>query len=163
MVREILLTKGKIALVDDNDYELVNQWKWLARTNGCGNWYAYRNSHTNKQNHCVAMHNIILKPQKGLICDHINGNSLDNRRINLRECTNTENIRNQKLQSRSKSSVFKGVHYCQRDRVWRAKVVVNKKDISLGTFRSEIKAALAYDDGAKKHYGEFARLNFIEV
>jgi hypothetical protein len=163
MVKEIQLTKGKVALVDDEDYELLNQYKWVAFLNGCNNWYAYRSVRINKRSYFIAMHNVILKPHKGLICDHINGNSLDNRRINLRECTNTENIRNQKLQSRIKSSVFKGVHYSQRDKVWIAKVVVNKKDISLGTFRSEIKAGLAYDEGAKKYYGEFARLNFIEV
>lgn len=91
--------------------------------------------------------------------DHINGNRLDNRRENLRVCTQGENNRN-KAKYRNKSSQYKGVSWDSTNKSWYAQIIINKKHYSLGHYRNELEAAKAYDEGAKKHHGEFARINF---
>jgi len=91
--------------------------------------------------------------------DHINGNGLDDRRANMRTCTNQQNMRNLRKR-RSGSSIYKGVYYDKRRRTWYARICHNGKNIHLGTFATEIEAARAYDRAARRLFGEFARLNF---
>ncbi len=99
----------------------------------------------------------LMNPTPGLRVDHIDGNKLNCRRANLRTCTHAENIRNRK-KHKNGSSRFKGVH---NDGVrWRARIKLNGKAKSLGTYRTEIEAALAYDRAAREMFGEFARPNF---
>lgn len=162
MPKEIKLTQGKVALVGDEDYEFLNQWKWFAQSNGDGNWYAARWGRENGKRKIIRMHNVILPTSSGFIPDHKNGNGLDNRQSNLRLCTPTGNMCNSRKIKKG-SSWFKGVSWCNRDRVWRAKIGINRKTICLGSFNSEIKAAIAYDKGAREYHGDFASLNFIEV
>lgn len=161
-MREILLTKGKVALVDDADYEYLSQFKWQAQARKCGIWYAYRTlpcSHS-----IIAMHRDILKTAKGLDTDHIDGNGLNNQRSNLRECTHAENIHNQKVRlCENKSSKFKGVRWDKDRNRWRVEIKLHGKAIYVGRFISELQAALSYNEAAKKYHGEFARLNTIEV
>lgn len=90
--------------------------------------------------------------------DHINGNRLDNRSCNLRPCSNVENIRNS--MSRGGSSAYKGVSFHKQNRNWIASITANYKTRHLGSFQSEIEAALAYDDAAREIHGDFARTNF---
>lgn len=162
-MREILLNQGKVAIVDDSDYEFLNQFKWHAHQNHGRNWYVERLINQDGKRKELFMHRVILNAPKGMETDHINGDGLDNRRCNLRICTTSENQQNQRVQSRAKSSKFKGVSWRAREQKWRAGIQIHTKQIMLGYFVSEIKAALAYDEAAKKYFGEFAKTNFIEV
>ena len=158
MVKEIPLTQGKVALVDDKDYEYLNQWKWYASRRRY--WYAVRTQYINGKPSTIFMHRLILQTPKGMETDHINHNGLDNRRCNLRICTHTENTRHQQKQARVKSSQYKGVHWQKDIKKWQACIRVNMKSVYLGLFTSEIGAAKTYDKAAKKYHGEFARTNF---
>jgi hypothetical protein len=102
---------------------------------------------------------MILQTQKDI--DHKNGNTLDNTRGNLRECTNAQNHQNiPKNHNRPSTSKFKGVVSRPKDK-WEANIRANNKLLYLGTFSSEIDAALAYNDAAQRLHGDFAILNDV--
>ena len=159
-MKEIELSQGKVALVDDEDYEYLNQWKWCALKSH-NVYYAVRTVRHDNMQTTQCMHRLILNCPSGMKDDHRNGDGLDNRRDNLRICTNAENIHNSRVQSRNKSSRFKGVHLHKAK--WCSRIKVNGVKIHLGYFISEYAAADAYDLAAKKYFGEFARLNFESV
>lgn len=154
---EIPLTQGKVALIDDIDGDLA-EFKWCAALNK-KQFYVTRRIGTRN----VFIHRIILSRILGreLLtnnqCDHINGNGLDNRRDNLRICTNAENNRNKGIISTNKSG-FKGVSWYKKGQKWNAKIIVNRKYISLGNYDTPEEAYEAYCNAAKKYFGEFARL-----
>jgi hypothetical protein len=154
-MKEIPLTKGKVALVDDENFEWLNQWKWCVSING----YAIRRKL--KSVKCIHMHREIIKTPAGMDTDHINGNRLDNRLINLRICNTPENQHNSKLR-KSNTSGYKGVSWHQQNKKWLAQITNNYKNTYLGCFDTPEKAAHAYDKAAKELFGEFARLNFKE-
>lgn len=110
----------------------------------------------------IYMHREILglKKEDGIYSDHIDYNGLNNRRCNLRKCTNVENIRHQRCQTRNKSSKFKGVCWNKQEEKWQAYIYYNEKLVHLGRFNNEIEAAEAYDKKAIELFGEFASLNF---
>lgn len=154
----IVLSNGQIALVDAENYEELSQFNWL-----CSDGYARRNVYIDRRHsQKVYMHRQILNAPKGLQVDHINGRTLDNRKENLRLCTNAENTRNQRKRNGRYSSSFKGVYWSKKDKRWHSRIMVNYKTISLGSFQDEIEAAKAYDKAAKELFGEFALLNFPE-
>jgi hypothetical protein len=157
-MKTIPLTRGHSAIVDDEDFAELSKLKWFTTRNGGNQLYARRTRPT------MSMHRIILKAQPGQQVDHINGNSLDNRRCNLRFANTSQNAANQ--QKRNGSSQFKGVAIESRTyrlkKRWRARIKLNGKRYQLGYFHTEEEAALAYNQAAKKHFGEFARLNQIE-
>ena len=157
-MREIKLTQGKVAFVDDENYEWLNQFTWHAHLSG-HNWYAVRHLERNGgYGPIIGMHRVILNSGKGMEVDHIDGNGLNNQRSNLRLCTRNENAKNRfKIVGISK---FKGVGWHHKLRKWRSRINVDGKSKFLGCFNSEIEAAIAYDIAAKKYHGEFARLNF---
>lgn len=157
MVKEIQLTQGKVALVDDADYEWLNQWKWHAEKKH-GIWYAKRSLYTNGKQINIKMHSLILGTPKGMQSDHKDGDGLNNQRYNLRVCTYAENQHNRAIRIDSKSSVFKGVSHYKYG--WRVSIKVNYKSINVGYFKDETEAAKAYDQAAIKYFGEFANLNF---
>lgn len=159
MTKSITLTQGKVALVDDEDFEYLNQWKWFAEKRGSGLVYAVRNV---KQKP-LHMHTQIIKTPKGMVTDHINGDGLDNRRCNLRACTHGENMRNRKVGQVNNKSGYKGAHWSKRQEKWKAEIRVNGKSIHLGYFNDLIEAAQAYDRAARKYHGKFAKLNFHNV
>ena len=160
-MKEIPLTQGKVALVDDRDYEHLRKFKWFAQFHH-GNWYAVRTSRKSEgQKRPISMHTEILGTPKGMQTDHKDGNGLRNWRDNIRVCTHAQNQHNQQLHIEEKTSVFKGVRWDRKK--WRAYIKFNNKCIHLGYFISEIQAALAYDEAAKKYFGEFACTNFIDV
>jgi len=108
----------------------------------------------------MLMHRMIMQPPEGMVVDHINGNGLDNRRCNLRICTQEQNARNNAPKGNG-ASRFKGVFPCGKK--WGAKVTHRKKTHRLGVFADEVEAAKARDRLALKLHGEFARLNFPEI
>jgi hypothetical protein len=155
-MKEIPLTKGMVALVDDEDFDFLNQWKWHASKH-YNNYYAARRPYPERK--VIKMHSVILDVPTGYLPDHKNGNTLDNRRENLRICTFAESAHNTGISSRIKSSRFKGVYWSKDDKKWRSYIKANGKRLSLGFYHDEVLAALAYDEAATKYFGEFARLN----
>lgn len=161
-MKKIELTRGLRALVDDDDYEELSKYKWCASPLRYNTSYALRNVYIpGKSPKTIFMHNVILNPKKGELVDHIDGDGLDNRKTNLRICTNTQNQWNKPMQSNNKTG-YKGVSYYKTSKKWKAKVVANGVVYHLGTFDSPELAGRAYDKGAQEYHGEFARLNFPE-
>lgn len=158
-MREIKLTQGKVALVDDSDFDFLNQYKWYARKDG-KNFYANRHKRIEGKLTTITMHGALVEYQPGTEIDHKDGNGLNNQRSNLRLCTRIENQRNSRPMCNKTHSRFKGVSWNRRHNRWRARVTSDNITISLGCFETEIEAAIAYDQAAKKLHGEFARTNF---
>lgn len=160
-MKQIPLTQGQFALVDDEDYEILSKFKWHASKER-RNWYALRRGNNDSnESRLFKMHRQILGLTDSKICiDHKDGNGLNNQKSNLRIATNSENQRNKKVQSNNKSG-FKGVYFDKKLKKWRAVFNPNKKSIHIGCFHYPEDAARAYNEIAKKHYGEFARLNDV--
>jgi len=158
-MKEIKLTQGKFALVDNDMFEELNQFKWCAAKDG-NTFYAVRNIYNNRKRKTIRMHRQIL----GLIdskiqCDHKNHEGLDNQKSNLRSCTIAENQRNQRPRIGC-SSKYKGVYFNKLCKKWMAYIKVENKSTTIGLFTNEIEAAKAYDKAAKVHHKEFAYTNF---
>lgn len=157
-MKEIKLPKGRVALVDDEDYERVNQFRWRA-TKEFNTLYAVRVIKVNGRRTTLRMHRFILcLTDRKMQIDHRNGDGLNNQRSNLRSATNQENGRNRV--GVNKTSQFKGVCFDKERNKFLATIKVNYKSIHIGRFPSEIDAARAYDIRAKELFGEFARPNF---
>lgn len=162
-MKEIKLTQGKYALVDDDDFERVNQYKWHANCGGKGLfYYAYSFIKVNNASKRTVMHRFILnlRPDKKIQVDHINHNTLDNRKINLRLCLNGENNRNTLLRKDSITG-YKGVSFDKINKKYVAQIKYNKKSYHIGRFKTAREAAIAYNEKAKELFGEFAYLNTI--
>lgn len=156
----INLPQGKRTLVDIVDFKRLNQYKWCVQR--CRRWwYAIRDICTPERHIRIFMHREILglKRENRKFVDHINGDGLDNRRCNLRTCTNTQNQWNQQV--RIGSSRFKGVCWNKRKQKWWASIRKNGPQKFLGCFDDETQAALAYNKAALKYHGDFAHLNII--
>lgn len=158
-MKEIQLTQGKVTLVDDQDFDFLNQWKWFAHRDR-NTFYAERAVCPNgrKYQKTLLMHRVILGVPANLQTDHVDGNGLNNSRANLRICTNQENQRNRIAQPNT-TSRFKGVAFHKSTGKWQSFIVVNKKSHYLGLFDSEVEAAHAYNEAAQQLFGEFAKLN----
>lgn len=158
-MKEIPLTQGKAALVDDADYEWLMQWKWHFGASG----YAIRCVRKGGRQ-TIRLHRIIINAPNGMEVDHINRDRLDCRRSNLRVVSRAQNQHNAGKHTRKNqgacSSQYKGVSWRKARKVWVAGIGLNRKWIYLGFFNSEIEAARAYDDAACIYHGDFARLNF---
>lgn len=153
-MRTIPLTQGFFAIVNDEKYDELSQYKWCGRkiNNTC---YAYR--HEGKKT--IFMHRQILNTPKGKLTDHKNRNGLDNRIENLRICNHSQNAMNSGLMDRNTSG-YRGVYWAKDHDDWRARIFCNNVWIQLGHFDSKEDAARAYDKKAIELFGEFARLNF---
>lgn len=160
-MRQIPLTRGKFALVDDDMFDFLSQFKWLA-IGGRPTWYAGRGISTGiaYKGRTIYMHRLIIDAPEDMQVDHIDGNGLNNTRSNLRLATPAENRRNLTREPISASG-YKGVYRVYRK--WRAMIQVNRKSWHLGYFDSAEEAARAYDAAAIIHHGEFASLNFKEA
>lgn len=155
-MKEIVLTQDKVAIVDDKDYRWLNQWKWYY--NGR---YAAREARTcDGGEKKIYLHRLVLNTPDGVATDHINGDSLDNRAENLRTCSKVENLRNRGKQ-KNNASGYKGVHK-HRDGAWLAQIQIDDSKKHLGSFNTKEEAALAYNEAATKHHGEFAYLNEVD-
>ena len=155
-MKEIQLTQEKVALVDDEDFEALNQFNWWARKS-LNTFYAVGWIKVDGRGATQTMHNIIMNG-KGI--DHRDGNGLNNQKSNLRFCTQSENSMNQRKQENT-SSVFKGVTFHKNIKKWMAQIQINGKRICLGYFDSEVEAAKAYNAKAVELFLEFANLNII--
>ena len=159
--RRIYLGDGEWTILDQQDYYRYREFKWFIRGNG-SKLYVLRSFKIGpKKTKMISMHREIMNAPKGIVVDHKNGDSLDNRRTNLRLATQLQNCYNIKKRENTLSE-FIGVYLEKGRKKWRARIRHNRKLIQLGQFDSEIDAARAYDEAAKKYHGEFARLNFSE-
>lgn len=157
-MKAINITKGNHVLVDEDDYNYLVKNHWYA-VHGNGGFYAARR----KNYKIVFMHNEIMKPEAGFQVDHINRDTLDNRKENLQFCTVSQNRANApkkvyKLGEKPRSS-YKGVTWCKRDSKWISQIKFEGKNHFLGRFSSELDAARAYDKRALEIYGSFAVIN----
>lgn len=164
-MREIPLTRGQVALVDDEDYERLACFKWFAfRTASTNRYYAARGIRYRKPDgrvsvRLVFMHNQIMGPESEKEVDHANRDSLDNQRSNLRFATRAQNQANVTSRRMSRSG-FRGVYPMRNGRFY-AMVRRGGRLVHLGVFADAIEAARAWNDAARKTYGEFAVLNPI--
>jgi hypothetical protein len=162
--RLIPLTQGQNAIVDAADFDWLSQWNWHAQWNKfTQSFYARRIASTG----VVAMHRLILGCGHGELGDHKNGHTLDNRRDNLRKCSEVENTHNAKIR-KDNASRFKGVvamswtnkRSGKTNTIWLSAIRADNRRIYLGSFKSPEDAARAYDAAARIYHGEFAKLNF---
>lgn len=153
-MKEIPLTKGAVAIVDDEDYEELSQYKWQLHNKG----YAFQTERDREGvQKAIMMHRSILglehgDPRQG---DHRDGSRLNNRRLNLRIATRLQNSANRRLNSTSTSG-FKGVCFDKRAGKWKAAISVNRKKIYLGLYQNTSDAHVAYKTAAVKYFGEFS-------
>jgi hypothetical protein len=152
-VRYIALTKRKFALVDAADYEWLKNFRWHAKC-ARGRYYAA----TVIDGKSVSMHRLIMNPPPGKVTDHISGNSLDNTRANLRNCTPEQNRHN--TRPSGKRSRFIGVY--RRGDKWFFKICRQREYFYGGPFDTDVEAAKARDQKARELFGEYAWLNFPE-
>lgn len=170
-MKEIQLTQGQVALIDDEDFELVSQYKWYAQYYSHRDVYAGR-SRAGMRGKMILLHNFIVRPDEGYTVDHINRNPLDNRRCNLRLANSTQQVLNQGLKSNAKVP-YKGVAMVRSGKY--VACVGAFGDVNhIGTFDSPTDAALAYDravleywsqvpdDPVSGNYTQFLYLNFPE-
>ncbi len=146
-MKEIQLTQGKVALVDDADYEYLSQFKWHCKKNN----YVARDSLRKS----IYMHREIMKPTADMVVDHIDGNGLNNQRSNLRICNKSQNGMNRQSNA---GRQFKGVYPVGKKFVTRIQLDGEYKYI--GTYETQEEAARAYDINAIVLFGRFAKTNF---
>lgn len=153
----IPLTRGKVAKVDDADFEALSKYNWQAYLSNRV-WYARRRGSPGEP--LVQMHKQILNPARGERVDHRDSDGLNNQRYNIRTCSHYQNSCNRRKQKRRASSRYKGVVWDKDSSRWLAGIRVLTKFIYLGRFKAEIAAARAYDAASKRYHGEFGRPNF---
>lgn len=165
-MKQINLTQGMIALVDDEDFDFLNQWKWHAKVNGKkrNGFYAVRSFHFRKSSgehtcRTVFMHRVLMgvddKSYREIEVDHIDHNGLNNTKINLRKSSRSQNCINRRKNNIKK---YRGVTKLLSGN-FQATIKINQKSLSLGAFKNIDDAAKAYDSKAKELFGQFAILN----
>lgn len=160
-MREIKLSKGYTALVDDEDYDLVSQHKWYPVISSRRTYAQTSVSLPNGKYTSLSMHRVILGiTDRKVWVDHEDHEGLNNQKYNLRQCNASKNIGNSRKCLRPTTSRFKGVVWNKQRSNWLAQITVSKKTHYLGSFACEDTAARVYDSAALLHFGEFACLNF---
>jgi len=158
MTKQIELTQGQVALVDDDDYQWLSQWKWYFDKHHSGiGGYALRKNKTKK----IWMHRAVAE-HMGILgrVDHINRNKLDNRRCNLRLATASQDGANRGRRQK-KTSKFRGVSWYKPTSCWRAQITTHSIVRHIGYFTDESEAAKAYNREALREFGPFATLNEV--
>lgn len=158
--KKIALTQGQEATVSESDYDHLSQFKWRAFWNkNTQSFYAVRSAIRDGKRACVMMHREILGLAGGRHnpVDHINHDTLDNRRENIRVCTIAQNRANCRI-PRSNTSGSKGVTWHTATKKWRARLFIDKRSVSLGLHNTKQQAEEAYRDGCRTHFGEFSHV-----
>lgn len=150
-MKEILLTQGYVALVDDEDYEFIAQWRW---------YYAqgYAKSIDRIEGKQRLMHRVLTSAPTGTDVDHANMDRLDNRRSNLRVCTRSQNLGN-RSKTKGNTSGYKGVVKETNANTWKAQITCGGKSLYIGGYKTKEEAAKAYNEKAKELFGPFAKIN----
>jgi hypothetical protein len=157
-MKTIPLTQGKVALVDDSDYEELSKYNWQFGAYG----YVTRYANVNGKGTTVRMHRQIMGSKLNMLVDHKNGNRLDNQRHNLRSASDTQNKRNIGITANNTSG-FKGVSLDRKRGTFRAMIQSDSGPVFLGRYATAPEAAKAYDIAAKKFHHEFAKVNGVDI
>ena len=161
-MKTIKLTRGKVAIVDDSLFDLLNAFSWYAQKPNYV-WYASRDeTRVDGSRSTVFMHRLIAEMagmDMSQVINHRDGDGLNNQTGNLRSATTAQSIQNQRMK-RNNTSGYRGVNWNRPNRKWMALIMADGKRFNLGCYPSKVEAALAYDAAARLHHGEFARLNF---
>ncbi len=152
--------EGKYALIDDEDYEIVNLFRWNAIKCKYG-LRCFTPIFDNGKRQTIYLHRLIMNTPIGMDTDHINHDTLDNRKKNMRVCTHQQNLMN--YISNNGTSKYKGTHWCKTRNMWIAKIMFFGKGKYIGQFHEEKAAAQAYNFMAYKLFGEFAHFNNVGV
>jgi hypothetical protein len=153
-MKEIQLTQGHVAIIDDEDYDRLSKYKWFSFRN---NGYFYSASSIDKK--ITLMHRYIMNiSDKNIHIDHKNHNTLDNRKENLRACSRSQNLANQGIKEGKR---FKGVYTEKGRDTYRANISYHGKSFMIGRFDTEEEAAIAYNKKALELFGEFSVLNVV--
>jgi len=157
-MNKIKLTQNQHALVDDDDFAELDKYKWYACWNKVmKSFYAMRKIPIgNNKRVTVSMHRVIMCPPEKLVVDHIDHNTLDNRKSNLRICTQSQNLINRRTFKKNNTTNVLGVCWHKNNKKWVAYIGINKKRIYLGCFNNTEEANIARKDAVKKYHGEFA-------
>ena len=158
-MKTIPLTKGYFTIVDNDDYLKLAVKRWCSVVDNRNPNKVKVRPFRREGKKGIYLSIEIMDPPKGKQVDHINGNTLDNRKSNLRICTSAENQHN-KGKMENNTTGYKGVSFDKRDGFYYSRIKNNGKRISLGRFKNSINAALIYDEMAVKLHGKFAKLNF---
>ena len=152
-VAVIPLTKDYEAIIDSSDFDLVNGYNWTAQVNR-NNVYAYRSERISGRSNTMLLHRILMQPEDGMVVDHINGNTLDNRRANLRVCTASQNSQNSRL-SKSNTTGLKGVTFRKDRNKFQAQIIVQRKKKHLGYFDTPEEAHAEYLVASRAMHGDY--------
>lgn len=150
----------QFAMVDDDDFDFLQKFKWYLSPQGYAHRHKTKKMKDGIESAVLLMHRLIVNAPDGSDVDHVNRETLDNRKLNLRVCSRSQNSMNRPKQPGVFSSQFKGVSLDKARNKWQAHIHFNKKHIAIGRFENELDAARAYDQLAKTCFGEFATLNF---
>ena len=162
-MKQIPLTQGKVALVDDADYDrlmAMGKWHYTAQGYAARSYGYKRESDGRRSNKTILMHRMVFNTSEGMDTDHIDNDKLNNQRNNLRVCTRSENKQNCGKRCNNTSG-YKGVSWSKSKKRWQVFIWIKYKQINLGIFTDKIEAAKVYNEAALKYHGEFARLNEI--
>jgi hypothetical protein len=161
-MKKVPLTQGKVALVDDEFYDVVMEYKWCARRSK-HLWYALRGKRRGDSRKPLMMHRFIAELAgwkiKDKLLDHVSGDGLDNRLKNLRVASRGQNAANSGAR-RNNQSGYKGVFWSKRLKMWRASIKKDRVRYHLGCYKNKEDAARAYDQASYELFGEFASFNF---
>ena len=167
-MKEIPLSQGKVALVDDEDFDVLAAVKWYAMRDGCTFYAGRKVRRSDRKQTTEQMHRVVLARKLGrtiadsMHVDHENSDGLDNRRGNLREVTRAQNARNCRRHLPSPSSKYLGVTWHKGKERWLARICVGGKNLSLGCCQTELAAALAREAFIAAHPELHAKSNFME-
>lgn len=155
-MKTIALTQGKVALVDDEDFELISRFRWHAFKD-YNVFYARRTAPARERpgKNYYSMHREIINAPNGVNVDHIDGNGLNNQKANLRLCTQSQNMANRIRLNSNNTSGFRGVSFHKKTGKFRARIRFRMELIELGEFTDKDSASVAYENAAKEYFGDF--------
>lgn len=156
MSKIITLTKGKETVVDDSDFAILSTFKWTLVSDASGRSYAVRSKMINGKKVTLRMHRVLMGDPHGMQIDHVDGDSLNNQKSNLRVCTQSENLRNTK-KHKDNTSGFKGVHYNPNRKKWEANIRFDYRLQYLGRYICPLLAYVAYCRAGRRLFGAFFR------